>query len=173
MRMYSTRGKFIHWSDRFKRKRSKSWLRDMFWWRFHIWNGVIFWDLCGQTYYQQEGGEQGNIAEWLYLYIIWRKLGWGVKELIYGYPYLKHIIELWTGYWEEHFGMMNEAVCERNKFELKSGRNRWYRYYQITSSLSILVASFQQWSTARKDKGFGENDMNMKMERFEVNPRRD
>ena len=61
-------------------------------------------------------------------------------------------------YWEERLGIINEAVCERNKFELKSGRNRWYRYDQITSSLSILVASFQQWSTARKDKCFGENE---------------
>ena len=35
--------------------------------------------------------------------------------------YLNSIIEFWPGYWEDHFGMMNEVVGEINKFELKSG----------------------------------------------------
>ena len=35
-----------------------------------------------------------------------------MREGIYAYPYLKHIIELWPGYWEEQLGEINEVFRE-------------------------------------------------------------
>ena len=38
----------------------------------------------------------------------------GVQESIDGYPYLKHLVKLWTGYREEHLGNINENISEVN-----------------------------------------------------------
>ena len=48
----------------------------------------------------------------------------GILEGIHGSPYLKHLIELWTGYCGGHFLMMNEAVRKQNKIGLIWGRRR-------------------------------------------------
>ena len=40
--------------------------------------------------------------------------GGGVREGIYGYTYLKHIIELCLGDWFDHLSKINEEINERN-----------------------------------------------------------
>ena len=40
---------------------------------------------------------------------------------IYGYPYLKHLIELWPGSWEDHLSKINEVVDEQNQ-HLEAGK---------------------------------------------------
>ena len=39
--------------------------------------GVRFCVFCGWSYYWVEGVEQINQTTWFWIYIIWRKLGWG------------------------------------------------------------------------------------------------
>ena len=46
-----------------------------------------------------------------------------MKGGIYGYAYLKHIIELWKGAWEEHLSNINEVVGKQNQ-HLET-RKRW------------------------------------------------
>ena len=41
----------------------------------------------------------------------------GVQEGIYGYPYLKHILELWPEYWEGKLLNMNEVISEQNRHQ--------------------------------------------------------
>ena len=36
------------------------------------------------------------------------------REVLYGYPYLKHLIQLWPGDWVKQMAKMNEAVCMKN-----------------------------------------------------------
>ena len=72
-----------------------------------------------------------------------------------GYPCLKHLIYLWPRNWEDILDMMNEAVCDRNKSELKSGKNIWCRGFKIKSSGNTLGVFFWQWYTVREDKGVG------------------
>ena len=52
--------------------------------------------------------------------------GGGVREGLDGYPYLKHLIQLWLGYWVNHTEKMNEVVGMKN-FLLISGGNKQLR----------------------------------------------
>ena len=40
--------------------------------------------------------------------------GVGIREVLDGYPYLKHIIKFWPGDWEKQIAKINEAVCMNN-----------------------------------------------------------
>ena len=44
-----------------------------------------------------------------------KKKGFGDPERIDQYPYVKHIINLLSGNCDEHLGMMNEEVGDKNK----------------------------------------------------------
>ena len=46
--------------------------------------------------------------------------GGGVQEVLYGYPYLKHIIQLWPGDLVDQMEKVNEEVVEKNRL---GGRN--------------------------------------------------
>ena len=50
--------------------------------------------------------------------------GVGVRLGLYGYPYLKHLIKLWQGYWENHISKMNAAVGDKNIID-NSERRKW------------------------------------------------
>ena len=52
-----------------------------------------------------------------------------MREGIYAYPYLKHIIELWPGYWEEQLGEINEVFREQNCHQKKIGKTRVVRKF--------------------------------------------
>ena len=41
--------------------------------------------------------------------------GRGIRELLYGYLYLKHIIQLWLGYWFNQMAKMNLQVAKENR----------------------------------------------------------
>ena len=49
---------------------------------------------------------------------------WGTSEGLDEYPYLKDIIQLWTGDWVNHMEKMNEAVGMKNRFTV-DGRGEW------------------------------------------------
>ena len=53
-----------------------------------------------------------------------KKEGGGKQEGLYGSPYLKHLIKLWPGDWEEQMEKMNEAVCMKNRVTLNGGGKR-------------------------------------------------
>ena len=46
------------------------------------------------------------------------------REVLDGYPYLKHLIQLWTYYWLIHKEKMNKAVCMKNRFT-SNGGGKW------------------------------------------------
>ena len=50
--------------------------------------------------------------------------GRGKREGLDGYPYLKHLIQLWTGYWLRQMEKMNKAVCMKNHFTPNGGGKR-------------------------------------------------
>ena len=50
--------------------------------------------------------------------------GGGFREGLEGYPYLKHLIQLWQGDWVNHMSKMNEVVDEHNRLD-KCGGKRW------------------------------------------------
>ena len=45
----------------------------------------------------------------------------GNRKGLYGYPYLKHIIQLWPGDLVRHMKKMNEAVCMNNHLTMDGG----------------------------------------------------
>ena len=48
----------------------------------------------------------------------------GVQKLLDGYPYLKHLIQLWPGCWVKHMLKMNKAVGEKDNFYNYGGRKQ-------------------------------------------------
>ena len=46
------------------------------------------------------------------------------REGLYGYPYLKHLIRLWPGDWENQMEKMNEAVGMNNCVTVGGGGKR-------------------------------------------------
>ena len=42
--------------------------------------------------------------------------GEGAIEGLYGYPYLKHLTQLWPGDWVKQIAKINEAVGMKNRF---------------------------------------------------------
>ena len=38
-----------------------------------------------------------------------------MRKGISGYTYMKHLIELWIGYFKEQLGNNNELVCDHNQ----------------------------------------------------------
>ena len=44
--------------------------------------------------------------------------GGGGQELLYRYPYLNHLIQLWPGGWFKHMGEMNESVGMKNRLDM-------------------------------------------------------
>ena len=50
--------------------------------------------------------------------------GRGKLEVLYGYPYLKHLIKLWPGDWVRQTEKINEAVCMKNRVTTNGRRKR-------------------------------------------------
>ena len=48
----------------------------------------------------------------------------GTREGKDGYPYLKHLIQLWPDYWLRQMEKMNEAVCMNNRVTMNGGGKR-------------------------------------------------
>ena len=48
----------------------------------------------------------------------------GNREILDGYPYLKHLVQLWPGYWVSQMAKMNEAVFMKNRVSLNGGGKR-------------------------------------------------
>ena len=46
-----------------------------------------------------------------------------------GYPYLKHLIELWTGDSEKQCLKMNEVVCEQVRHQKEAGKSQSARIF--------------------------------------------
>ena len=53
-----------------------------------------------------------------------------MRKGIYGYPYLKYIIELWPGVWEDQLGDINEWVHDHNRHQRESGKTRVVRTFK-------------------------------------------
>ena len=54
----------------------------------------------------------------------------GTREVLYVYPYLKHIIQLCPGDWVKHMEKMNEAVFIKNRYTVNGGGKRLVRPFK-------------------------------------------
>ena len=50
--------------------------------------------------------------------------GGETREGLYGYPYLKHVIKLWSGDWVKQIAKMNEVVGMKTHFMMDRG-GKW------------------------------------------------
>ena len=48
----------------------------------------------------------------------------GTREVLDGYPYFNHLVQLWPGDWVIQMAKMNEAVCMKNRFTSNGGGKR-------------------------------------------------
>ena len=55
------------------------------------------------------------------------EVGGGVREVLDGYPYLKHLLQLWLGYRVKQMAKMNEAVGMKNRLMVSGGKKRLVR----------------------------------------------
>ena len=94
--------------------------------------------------------------------------GGGVQEGIYGYPYLKHLIELCPGGWEDHLSKINEVVDKNNQHQKEAGKI-WSVKFFLMSSEHVLSALFWKLPMGRKDAGFGEQLAEMTLGRRQSN----
>ena len=53
--------------------------------------------------------------------------GGGTREGLEGYPYLKHLIQLWSDDWVKHMEKMNEADVIKNSYTMNGGGNCFVR----------------------------------------------
>ena len=84
-------------------------------------HSLDFWEV---SYYRGKGGVQ-KIGQQGFEYTVFEEEeDGGMRKVIYGYPYLKHIIYLLPGYWEQYLGKMNESVCDQNLLQQES-RKTW------------------------------------------------
>ena len=56
--------------------------------------------------------------------------GGGNREVLDGYTYLKHLINLWPGYWVKQMAKMNEAVVIKNRYMMNGGGKRLVRTFK-------------------------------------------
>ena len=59
-------------------------------------------------------------------YLRKRRVG-GIREVLYGYLYLKHLVQLWTGDWVNNMKKMDEAVAMKICFDMSGGKKRLVR----------------------------------------------
>ena len=52
------------------------------------------------------------------------------REVLDGYPYLKHIIQLWPGDWVKQMAKMNELVGMKNRSAVDRGGKRLVRPFK-------------------------------------------
>ena len=52
-----------------------------------------------------------------------------MRKGIYGYTYLRHIINLWTGYWDYQLLKVNAAIGDKNKPQKELGKTQPVRIY--------------------------------------------
>ena len=71
----------------------------------------------------------------------------GVRKVIDGSPYFKHIIEVCTVGWHEKLGKINEYVSEKNQHQHKYGKTRDImtfskKYFWKFTGCIILVVNY-------------------------------
>ena len=55
--------------------------------------------------------------------------GGGVREGLYGYPYLNHLIQFCTGDWVNHISKMNKIVGMNNRIMMSGGKKYLVRHF--------------------------------------------
>ena len=79
--------------------------------------------------------------------------GGGNRKGLGGYPYLKHIIQLWPGYWVQKVAKMNEAFFLKNCFTMYGGWRRLvcpFRRQQFSKCIGCVLSAFTYWKKGHK-----------------------
>ena len=73
-----------------------------------------------------------------------RRVRW-LERVLDWYPYLKHIIQLWSGYWVKQMKKTNQAVGEKNCLDKSGGGvNIQVVILEGKSSLNVLAEVYLQ-----------------------------
>ena len=56
--------------------------------------------------------------------------GRGTRKGLYGYPYLKHLIQQWPGDWVRQMAKMNEVVCMKTRVTTNGGGKRQVKNFK-------------------------------------------
>ena len=88
------------------------------------------------------------------------------QEVLYGYPYLKHIIQLWPGDLVDQMEKVNEEVVEKNRL---GGRNIQIFLLESKSSGNLLDAFYKNLPMGRKDTSFVVKLQYILVRRHELN----
>ena len=91
-----------------------------------------------------------------------------MRKGIYGCPYLKHLIELCPGYWEENWLILMNWFLRRINININMGRHGLLRNFLKMSPGNLFGALFWNLPTGRKDIVFGGKvtDMAKKRKKF-------
>ena len=102
-------------------------------------------------------------------YLNKRRVRWLERGLDW-YPYLKHIIQLWSGYWVKQMKKTNQAVGEKNCLDKSGGGvNIQFVILEGKSSLNVLVEFYLQLPMGLKDTTFGRELKHLAIRRHELN----
>ena len=90
----------------------------------HTKGGKYFWT-CVKDHIIEENDDYEAIGLRGFDYILFEEEeGEGVRERLDGYPYLKHLIKLWTGDYVKHMSEMNEMAGVNNCLLIYGGKKR-------------------------------------------------
>ena len=79
--------------------------------------------------------------------------GGGKRERLDGYPYFKHFIKLWTGYWLRQMGKLNKAVCMKSRFLSNGGGKRLVKHLkrqEFWKCIGCILLEFTYGKKGRK-----------------------
>ena len=63
---------------------------------------------------------------------------------MYGYPYLKHLIKLWPGDWENQMERANEVVGTNNCVTVGRRGKRTFVLSEVKSPVNVLVVLYHK-----------------------------
>ena len=90
----------------------------------HLKGGAIVWT-CVNDHIIDEKKDYKDIGLHEFNYKLFEEdEGGGTREGLYGYPYLKHLVQLWPGDWVKHTKKTNEAVGMESCLNMDGG-GKW------------------------------------------------
>ena len=111
----------------------------------HLKGGTSFWT-CVKDYIIDEKEDYKDIGIRGFDYKLFEEeQGGGTIEGLDGYPYLKHLIQLWPGDWENRTEKMNEAFGMNNYVTVDGGGKQMvcpFRIQDFWECIGCLLSTF-------------------------------
>ena len=116
---------------------------------------AIVWT-CVKDHIIDEEEDNKDIGLHGFDYTLFEEQEGGVtREVLDGYPYLKHLIELWRGDWAKQIEKMDEAVSMKNRFTMDVGVKRLVRPFKKKELWNCIVCVLSAFIYVKKGKILG------------------